>query len=115
MTGKDFEEAGMALPEPDGESLLMAEAALEWIQSHTKLSLPPEALPASAKVFVLKYVELMGQGVGVTSESLGGMSQSFASEGRDRQLRQLAASLLGAWMKPTGRVLPGQRRWNTWV
>lgn len=82
-------------------------AALEWLNRNTDFELDTEdpedsvrALPASAKIFITKYVGMLGtgglSGSTVTSESIGGMSRSFGSAAESgKTLWLLAKELLG--------------------
>ena len=83
-------------------------AALEWLNEYTDFELDTEdpagsveALPASAKIFITKYVRLIGPGGGfsgsaVSSESIGGMSKSYGSASESRSAFWLMArELLG--------------------
>ena len=99
-------------------AVLYAEAALDWMQEHTTLQFDKaeaatiEALPACAKLFVVKYTEAIKKRVGVTSQSIEGMSQSFdASENSASLIWSLANTLLGAYLKSQVRVTPARRRW----
>ena len=71
-------------------------------------------LPNAVKLFVLKYIDLMASTAGVTSESLGGMSQTMDSANKGLLLRSYAKALLSPWLKPEGRVIPAKRRWSDW-
>ena len=44
-----------------------------------------KSLPASARIFLVKYCELLGRDLGVTSETVGPMSQSFSSDSVSKQ------------------------------
>ncbi len=93
---------------------MRVEAALEWLAENTTLDTSdPAKLPAAARLFVSEFVEIMKRGVGVTSESMAGMQQSFRDKGGNSGLFfDLAQSLLGAYMKPTARVYPARNAWN---
>ena len=110
--------AGIPVSGGDPVAALYAEAALDWMKEHTTLQLDKadaasiEALPASAKLFCVKYSEAMRRKAGVTSESIEGLSQSFdASESPADSVWALARMLLGSWMKSQVRVTPAKRRW----
>lgn len=113
MTAENFIKAG--IPIEDGSlSLLYAEAALSWIKNNTTLNLPDDLsrLPAGGKLFILKFSEIMSADRTVTSESLGGMSQSFSSESRETMLYDLANELLSGFMKPQLTFAPSRSRWQ---
>lgn len=97
-------------------ALLQAEAALDWMLANTTLAFTKDeesikALPACAKLFVVKYSEIMNQREGVASQSIEGLSQSFNATNKSNALWQLAHSLLGDYMKSQVRVTPAKRRW----
>lgn len=100
------------------ENSLYLNAALEWLSDHTKLQFDKDKiesvlkLPVSARVFLVKYCEIMEQAVGVTSESIGGMSQSFTDETSDQLLWQTAKSLLGPYMKSQLKSVPHVSKWR---
>ena len=111
MTAADWTAAGIPLPDEQPGTLLMADAALEWIGEHTTLDVS-EPLPPGAKVFVLKYIGLMQQSAGVTSESLAGMSQSFDTTDKGTQIMQIARELMGAYMKSDVHFVSAKGRWQ---
>lgn len=76
---------------------LQFNAALDWIEENTDLDASDvENLPSSAKMFILKYITIMDRaGKGLASESIGGMSKSYRTDGAD-EFRALALQLLGS-------------------
>lgn len=111
MTAAEWAAAGVLLPDEQPQTALLADAALEWITEHTTLKSAAE-LPPSAKVFLLKYMVLMQQSTGVTSESLAGMSQSFDTTEKGLQLVQLARELMGAYMNSDVHFVSAKGRWQ---
>ena len=118
MKADELIAAGIPLSNNDSVSLLHAEAAIEWMQKNTTLSIDKsdmetiKALPATAKLFVIKFSETMRIRAGVTSQSMEGMSQSFdASENTSSLIWALANSMLSDYIKPQVRVIPAKRRW----
>jgi TusA-related sulfurtransferase len=117
ISAADFIEAGIPVPVNDSMSALRATAALEWMQENTTLKISTEdpatiaALPASAKVFVCKYSEILAARSGVTSQSIEGLSQSFDTTDRATLIWQLANTMLGGHLKSQVRVVPAKRRW----
>lgn len=99
----------------DTEVSIMVEAALDWVDANTTLNINREAeLPSTVKLFVIKYCDLMAMSVGVASESLGGMSQSFStSNGISALLSDLAEELFGAaYKKKRNRFVSAVNRWK---
>lgn len=93
------------------ETRIIVDSAIEWVKSNTTMELDPgEELPANVKLFALKFYEVMSAQAGVTSESLGGMSQSFDAAGSAAILRQYAAQLLAPYYA-SGKFIPMPGRW----
>ena len=114
MTVSDFTNAGIPI-EDTNLALLYAESALDWIKNNTTLQIDKsnlEALPSGAKLFVLKYADIMQADTTVTSESLGGMSQSFSAESRYSLLNDIASELLGEYMVSQVKFVAAQSRWD---
>lgn len=96
---------------------LVVRAGLEWLAEHTTIPVDvekPESLielPARAQLFVRKYGELMRRSTGVTSQSMEGMSQSFAAGNDESAIWALAKALLHGDIKSQARVFQAKRRW----
>lgn len=105
---------GLPIDTNNAEVAVMVEAALDWVERNTTLEINREAeLPSNVKLFVVKFCDLMGQSVGVTSESLGGMSQSFSSgNGTGFLLADLASQLFGSAYKGRNRFVSAVNRWK---
>lgn len=117
MDAKTLIAAGIPIRD-DVTEALRAEAALDWMQEHTTLRIDKAdaaaiaTLPATAKLFVIRFGEIMRRKAGVTSQSIEGMSQSFdASEDTAALIWAQASTLLSGYMKSQVRVTPAQRRW----
>lgn len=102
----------------DAQREVVTMAALEWLAEYTTLTVrldDPEAyasLPARAQLFVQKYTELLMRNTGVTSQSIEGLSQTFASADNCTALIwQLANTLLQKDLKSRVTVYPAKRRW----
>lgn len=100
------------------ESCIYVESALEWILQNTTYVFNPanvddvRALPSSVKLFIKHYTDVMNKSIGVTSESLGGMSQSFDTTAIDELLWQYANALIGnRFLKSRVRIVPAKRKW----
>lgn len=118
MTLDELRAAGIPLPGSSELAVLEAASAFDWMRENTTLQFDEadtasiEALPACAKLFVVKYVETLTHRVGVTSQSIEGLSQSFdASENMQSLIWSLANTLLGNYLKSQVRVTPARRRW----
>ena len=117
MSIEELVSAGIPLKGSDEITALEAASALEWMAANTTLEVDTgnvesiSALPACAKLFVVKFCEAVNVKIGVASQSIEGMSLSFRGEDRTAILWQLAKSLLGDYLKAQVRVFPARRRW----
>lgn len=104
----------LPLDTSDKETAIMVEVAIDWVLENTSLTFNrDEELPDNVKLFVIKYCDLMSQSVGIASESLGGMSQSFATSNRSAfLLSDLAEQIFGSAYKGRNRFIPAAKRWK---
>lgn len=112
MTTEQLTALNLPVDMSDGMTALAVESGLDWIARNTTFIYDPAVeLPANVRLFLLKYTELMTADGHVTSESLGGMSQSFADGTQAAYLlRQYASELLGEWYK-SATFTPATNRW----
>ncbi len=97
------------------ENKIFAGAAIKWLSKHTTCNVDSiNQLDVDVQLFVLKYSELMANRAGVSSESIGGMSQSFITgHNLDNETYALATAVLGAdVIKSTVTVFSGESRWD---
>lgn len=92
------------------------DSAILWINQNTTLEYdvfnPPADMPANVKLFIAKYCEVMSKATGVTSESIEGLSQSFADGSSQLGLiRQYANTLLGEYMLGDLQAIQSANRW----
>lgn len=118
MKAEELIAAGIPISGNDPGAVLRAEAALDWMQEHTTLQFDKAdaasiaALPACAKLFVVKFGEAIQHKAGVTSQSIEGLSMSFdASESTTSIIWSLATAFLQQYLKSQVRVFPAKRRW----
>ena len=96
-------------------AIALAENALAWIHSNTKITVDLNNVQANIRLFVAKYIEVMGAlPVGVASESAGGLSQSFTTQSKTDLLIDLANAIFGEDNVTIGKVkfVPAKRRWR---
>ena len=93
-------------------------AAIDWLNKHTTLVIDKQnfvksvaALPDGAKLFILRYCEVMVKDGNVTSESIGGMSQSFGTASKAQQLWQLAFDLISGYLKSQVQSVSNVSKW----
>ena len=70
-----------------------------------------EALPASVRLCIVRFIDIMSTRAGVQSESAEGLSQSFSSTDKGTLIWQYAEELLGKWLKSRVRFVTAHRRW----
>lgn len=118
ITAETLKAAGIPIENEDDKTMLMIESALEYISNNTTLKADVNnvdslvKLPASAKLFITKYVEIMQRETGVTSESIAGMSQSFDSSSTDTLLFDLLNNLLGKYVSSGFQFIAATRKWK---
>lgn len=93
-------------------------AAIDWINKHTTLEVDKkalqesvEALPDGAKLFICRYCDILTSESNVTSESIGGMSQSFGTLTKAQQLWQVASELMGDYLKSQVHSIGNVSKW----
>ena len=109
----------LKLPIKETETMcLYVGAAIDWINANTKLEINKDnltediaALPDGAKLFICRYYDVMSTDGNITSESIGGMSQSFGTASKAAQLWQLASELMGEYLKGQVRSVPNVSKW----
>jgi len=111
MTKDDI--AGLGLPlELDDVTVLAVESGLEWIEQNTTLELDlTQPLPGNVKLFLVKFAGVVTADERVTSESVGGLSQSFSTETSAALIRRYASELLGGYYSAV-RFVTATRRWK---
>ncbi len=85
-----------------GQKTLYDEAAREWVEQHTAYRFNGGEPPASVRLFIEKFAELMQnpQLGGVRLEKIGGLKQTFEPSGEVAPLIEtLAQQLLGKWYR----------------
>lgn len=119
MTVEDIKEIGIPCDDTSEMTCLMVECAVEWLAAHTTLQISVndiqalKKLPSSAKLFIIKYIEISNREAGVASESLGGLSQSFDSSTDNQTLIwSLAEELLSQYLKSRNSFIPAKRKWR---
>lgn len=117
MTIDEVYEIGIPIENLSRRGTIVVESAFEWILNHTTLEFDKkdiaqlEALPACVKLFVAKFYDIMNLPVGISSESIEGMSQSFTSQQKDDILSEYAEQLLGDSIKSSAVVIQARKKW----
>lgn len=99
----------------DSTNELAVSSAMAWLKENTTLDTDdPESLPSEARLFIVKYCELLSANGGVTSESIAGMSQSFDTKTLIQSIWEYANALLGAHLKSQVRFKSAVNKWESW-
>lgn len=109
----------LSLPvEADATTCLYVGAAIDWVNTNTTLKIDKKnlresvaALPDGAKLFLCRYCDVMSADGSVTSESIGGMSQSFGNTSKTSLLYQLTSELIGEYLKGQVRSIGNVSKW----
>lgn len=106
ITQEQFKEIGLDV------DVLVGNAAIEWIAANTTIDIADiTTLSASARLFIKKYCELDEKPLGVASESIEGLSQSFQQDSGEDAIWDLAQKYLGQDLKSRVRFVTAQRKW----
>ena len=118
MTVEELQTLGIPLTQYREIDLLYVESALDWLKANTTLEFDKNELetvknlPSGAKLFIVKFREMMDLPVGVTSESVNGLSQSFSDTLKKDALYELASELLGDYVKSSLSFVSAQPKWR---
>lgn len=113
LTAEQIASLKLGINPIDDTALLQVNAALDWITQNTTIDTTDiDKLPACARLFMAKFVEINGLRAGVTSESIEGLSQSFGEANKSTLIWDTAKDLLNGYLKSRVRFVPAKRRWN---
>ena len=117
MTTEQIESLGLDIP-INARSKLIIESGLEWVKKNTTLEFDinsgerVDTLPPSVKLFIVKFFDVQMLSVGVTSESIQGLSQSYDTSDKNALIWQIAEELLYPYLKSRIRFVTAKKRWN---
>lgn len=117
MTKEQVEKLDLGIVPIDSRTIIMVESAFNWINDNTRIYIDYNsddvlnALEGNVKLFVINYVDIMNLRPGVSSESLGGMSQSFDNSSKSDLLWQYAYELFGNLLKSQMSFVTAKSRW----
>lgn len=117
LDANDLAEIGLPVSGTDEYTVLIANSAFDWLLSNTTLRFDItdvstlKDLPPTVKLFVVKFIDVMNMGTGVTSESIGSLSHSFDSSSKSALLWQYAQELLAGYLPSQVTVFPARKRW----
>lgn len=117
MTTEQVELLRLGINPIDDKTAMMVESALIWLQDNTTLEFDInsnedlQGLKGNVRLFINKYLEVMGRDSSVSSESINGLSQTFnTSQKASELLWQYADELLGD-MVCRVKFYPAERYW----
>ena len=112
IDAKDIDFGGL-LDKDDPATQAYVEAGMAWGERHTHWVFEAgEKVPADIRLFLVKFCEIAPNAAnGVSSESIGGMSQSFTGAGLTALLDQWASVLLGAYGYSLTGFIAAEQRW----
>lgn len=118
MTREQIESLDLGITPIDNRTMLVIEAGLDWVSSNTTLEFDKtstedlKALPACVRLFLTDFFDIQMLGVGVSSESIEGMSQSYGTTDKNTLIWQSAEEKLGDYLKSRIRFVAAQSRWS---
>lgn len=118
MTIEQVENLDLGITPINSRNKLIIESGLEWVKENTTLEFDinsgegVDILPPSVKLFIVKFFDVQMLSVGVTSESIQGLSQSYDTSDKNALIWQLAEGLLYPYLKSRIRFVTAKKRWN---
>ena len=118
MTKQQIELLHLGITPIDDRAIIIVESGLEWVKTNTTLEFDMNkdddltALPSVVKLFLVKFFDVQMLSVGVTSESIEGLSQSFDTSDKSAMIWQFAEELLAPYLKSRIRFVTAKKRWN---
>ncbi len=118
MTEQQVQKLKLGIAPITERDILIVESGLEWVKANTTLEFDMNndedlaALPSCVRLFLIKFSDIQTMGTGVLSESIEGLSLSFADTDKNALLWQYAEELLSNFLKPRVRFVHAQRKWR---
>ena len=116
MTVEQVELLKLGISPIDDRVILIVESGLEWVKQNTTLEFDVnndedlKALQPCVRLFLTKFFDVQMLNVGVASESIEGLSQSFNNDDKSALIWQFATELLSPYLKSRIKFIPAQRR-----
>lgn len=118
VTTEQVEVLRLGIKPIDDRLCLIVESGLLWVIKNTTLNFQVdkdedlERLPANVRLFLVKYVEIMKLRLGVSSESISNLSQSFDTTDKNALLWEAAEELLSDVLKSRATFVSARNRWK---
>lgn len=96
------------------KTCILVENALLWVLKNTKITFKTddvENIPSDVRLFVIKYIDIMGLRQGISSESIGSLSQSFNTD-TSGLIYDIANDIFGDSMKTAVSFVSAGDRWR---
>ena len=96
------------------KTCIVVESALCWVLKNTTITFKIddlEKIPANVRLFVTKYIDIMGLRLGIASESIGSLSQSFNTD-TSGLIYDAANDIFGDSMKTAVSFVSAGDRWR---
>ena len=117
LTSQQVSDLKLGIAPIDDRVILIVESALDWIKENTTLEFDTssdedlKALPSCVRLFIVKFFDVQMLSVGVASESIEGLSQSFDTGDKSAMIWQLANELLAPYLKSRVRFVTATKKW----
>ena len=118
LTREQAEKLSLPINLDNGVELLLVENAFAWIADNTTVTVDMDDLDhvqPAVRLFITRYIDIMQLPMGVSSESAGGLSQSFDTNKDPNELLTSAAeAIFGADNVTAGAVhfVTATRGWD---
>lgn len=118
MTKEQIELLHLGIAPIDDRTILIVESGLDWVKENTTLEFDTKneadlkALPSCVRLFITKFFDVQMLSVGVASESIEGLSQSFDTSNKSAMIWQFAEELLYPYLKSRIRFVAAKRQWR---
>lgn len=113
MTKEQIESLNLGISPIDTKAEIVINSAVEWLADNTTIdTTKPEKFPNCVKLFLIKYYDLQSLNVGVTSEKIEGLSQSFKNGERPDLLWEIAQELLGGYLTGNVTFIAAKKKWR---
>jgi hypothetical protein len=117
MTVEQVENLKLGIMPIDDRVVLIVESAIDWINRNTTLNIDCNndddlsKLQPCVKLFICGFFDVATINVGVTSESIEGLSQSFNTADKNLMIWDLANTYLSDYLNNV-RFVMAKNRWN---
>ena len=117
MTNEHIEALDLGISPIDSRTILIIETGLDWVRKNTSIVFDKnsieelKALPPCVRLFLVKYFDIQTLPVGISSESISGMSQSFNAD-KSTLIWESAKEILSDYLKSCVRFVTAKKRWR---